>query len=133
MSSTLATLCESKVISWSALGTENGGGKVTGGPIAIRFSKPIHDQAAFLSELFSSRAPFWLWGRPAVTAGGFAEVAAVDLHVGQQLRIDVGNDWMRIYLEKRDGGNAVARLVSNLQRHFDAALQMVDPELQAAI
>ncbi|MFY1653223.1 hypothetical protein ACN27J_20320 [Solwaraspora sp. WMMB762] len=36
MSSTLATLCESKVISWSTLGTEDGGGNVTGGPITIR-------------------------------------------------------------------------------------------------
>lgn len=131
--SKLVTLCESKAISWSALGTEDGGGNVTGGPIAIRFSKQIHDQDAFLSELFSSRAPFRLWGRPAVTADGIAEVAAVDLHVGQQLRIDVGNDWMRIYLGKDGCGNTVARLVSNLQHHFDAALQMVDPELQAAI
>jgi hypothetical protein len=131
--SNLVTLCESKALSWSRWSAAEGGGTLTGGPIAVRFSRPIPDQAAFLEEVFSSRVPFRLWGRPQTSADGVAEVDAVDLHVGQRLRIDVGEDWMRIYLEAGSCGNTVARLVSNLQHRFDAALSMVDPELDAAV
>ena len=106
---------------------------MSGGPIVIKFSRPIPDQQAFLATLFSSRAPFRLWGMPAVSAEGVAEVEAVDLHVGQRLRVDVGDDWMRIYLEAGGCGNTVARLVSNLQHRFDGALSLIDPVLDKAV
>lgn len=131
--SALVTLCESRAVSWSSLGSEDGGGNFAGGPIVVRFSRPVPDKAAFLDEIFSARAPFRLWGMPTISAAGVAEVEAVDLHVGQRLRIDVGDEWMRIYLETGGCGNTVARLVSNLQHRFDGALSMVDPELDAAV
>jgi hypothetical protein len=37
-----------------------------------------------------------------------------------------------VYLERGNCGNTVARLISNLQHHFDGALFLVDPELDAA-
>lgn len=64
---------------------------------------------------------------------GVAEIDAVDLHVGQRLRIDVGLDWMRIYLERGGCGNTVARMISNLQHRFDSRLSLADPALQAAM
>ncbi|MGI8631822.1 MAG: hypothetical protein ACR2NA_04650 [Solirubrobacterales bacterium] len=50
---------------------------------------------------FSSSEPFRLWGIPQMTGEGTAEVEAVDLHVGQQLRFDVTSTWMRVYLFDR--------------------------------
>jgi hypothetical protein len=131
--SALVSLCEQKAIRWESLHSMEGGGRVGGGPIVIKFSRPITDQAAFLYEVFSSRVPFRLWGIPQVSYDGVAEIEAVDLHVGQRLGIDVGEDWMRIYLQAGGCGNTVARLVSNLQHRFDGALSMVDPELDAAV
>ncbi|WP_430787632.1 hypothetical protein [Actinoplanes sp. G11-F43] len=131
--SKLVRLCEEKAIGWSDFGNGEGGGSFAGGPISLRFSRPITDQPAFLTELFSSRVPFRLWGVPSITPDGTAEVEAVDLHVGQRLRLDIGEQWMRIYLEKGGCGNTVARMVCNLQHRFDAALSMVDPELDDAI
>ena len=128
----LIRLCEEKAIAWSPFGND-GGGSVQGGPIVIRFSRPIADQAAFLSELFSARAPFRLWGIPEITSDGTAEVEALDLHVGQRLRMDVGDSWMRIYLESGGCGNTVARMICNLQHRFDGALRMADPDLDQAI
>lgn len=131
--SRLVALCESKAIRWSSLDSQDGGGTVAGGPIALRFSRPIPDLLSFVDSLFSSRAPFRLWGVPEIGPNGVAEVEAVDLHVGQRLRFDIGERWLRIYLEAGACGNTVARLVSNLQHRFDAALTLVDTELQDAV
>ncbi|OWV12028.1 hypothetical protein B5D80_03765 [Micromonospora wenchangensis] len=53
--------------------------------------------------------------------------------MGQRLRFDVGDLWMRIYLEQGSCGNTIARLVSNLQHRFDGALRLADPELDEAV
>lgn len=131
--SDLVTLCERKAIAWSSLQGRGGGGNVTGGPIVIRFSRPIPDQAVFLDEVFSSRAPFRLRGQPRPSGAGVAVVEAVDLRVGQRLRIEVGADWMRIYLQAGGCGSTVVRLINKLQHRFDGALGMVDPELDVAV
>ncbi len=111
--------------------TDTGGASFAGMPIGIRFSRPIPDLPAFCDELFSSRAPFRLWGQPAVIEDE-ALVEAVDLHVGQRLGIELGHDWMRVYLHAGSCGNTVARLISNLQTRFDGALVLTNPELQDA-
>jgi hypothetical protein len=111
--------------------TDTGGASFAGMPIGIRFSRPIPDLPAFCDELFSSRAPFRLWGQPAVTEDE-ALVEAVDLHVGQRMGIELGRDWMRVYLHAGSCGNTVARLISNLQTRFDGALALTHQDLQDA-
>ena len=64
---------------------------------------------------------------------GVAELEAVDLHVGGLLRVDVGEQWLRVYLPQGGCGNSVVRLVSNLQHRFDASLTFADTDLQAAL
>jgi hypothetical protein len=98
----------------------------------MKFSHPIDDMSRFLDELFAVRRPFRLWGVPQLT-DGVAEVEAVDLHIGRRIRMDIGTDWMRVYLEAGCCGNSVARLISNLQHRFDSALTLHDPDLQAAL
>jgi hypothetical protein len=105
------------------------GASFSGAPIGIRFSRQIIDLPGFCDELFSARAPLRLWGQPEIT-GDTAVVDAVDLHVGQRLGMEIGRDWMRIYLREGSCGNTVARLVSNLQARFDSALTLSQPELQ---
>jgi hypothetical protein len=105
------------------------GASFSGAPIGIRFSRQITDLPAFCDELFSARAPLRLWGRPEM-AEDSAVVDAVDLHMGQRLGIEIGRDWMRVYLTAGSCGNTVARLVSNLQTSFDSALSLSQPGLQ---
>jgi len=102
-------------------GDDEGGASYSGVPIGICFSRRISDLRHFCAELFNSRTPFRLWGQ-VIMVGGMATVDAVDLHVGQRLRIEVGTDWMRVYIRAGSCGNTVARLVSNLQSRFDSAL-----------
>jgi hypothetical protein len=108
------------------------GASFSGTPIGIQFSREIVDLPGFCEELFSARAPFRLWGRPEVTKES-AIVEAVDLHVGQRLGIEIGRDWMRIYLTAGSCGNTVARLVSNLQVSFDSALALSQPSLDELV
>ncbi|WP_112264729.1 hypothetical protein [Lentzea terrae] len=128
----LVELCESKAISYTTHDEIDGGGMLDGGSILIKFSRKITDIPAFLGELFSARIPYRLWGMPRFL-DTHAEVDAVDLHVGQALRMDFGEDWLRVYLNKGSCGNTVARLVCNLQHTFDGALSFADPELQRAL
>jgi len=130
----LVTLCEQKAISWQSLGdpSNDDGATVRGRPIVLKFSRSIDDLPRFLEQLFAARRPFRLWGIPEIV-DGVAEIEAVDLHVGQRLRMDIGDDWMRVYLEAGCCGNTVARLISNLQHRFDGALGLLDSELQAAL
>ena len=57
----------------------------------------------------------------------------MDLHVGQRLRFDVTNDWLRVYLFEGGCGNTIAGLASNLQHHFDGALYILDKELDSSM
>lgn len=123
-------LLESKSIRWQPF--DDDGGRLTGGPVGVHFRRSIPDVGRFADRLFTSKEPFRLWGDPTVH-DGIAEVEAVDLHVGQRLRIDIGARWMRIHLERGSCGNTVARLISNLQHRFDSQLELSDPELQSAL
>jgi hypothetical protein len=107
------------------------GAAFSGMPVGIRFSRQITNLPAFCDELFSARAPLRLWGQPEIM-GDNAMVDAVDLHVGQRLGMEIGRDWMRVYLMPGSCGNTVARLVSNLQASFDSALTLSQPGLQEA-
>lgn len=126
---------EATAIGWDPLHPDqDGGGTFTGRPVVIAFSRPVPDLERFSQELLACRVPFRLWGVPEIVdegAGPVVHIDAVDLHVGQRLRMDVGQTWMRIYLERGACGNTVARLASNLQHRFDGALRLVDPELQS--
>ncbi len=122
---------EHQALQWVEL--PGGGAQLQGAPVVLRFSQPIPDLELFLEQLFSAREPFRLWGIPEMTGEDSAEVEAVDLHVGQQLRFDITSDWLRVYLFEGGCGNTVARLVSNLQHHLDGALSVVDDELDARL
>ncbi len=115
---------------WNPLETGSGG-TFSGGAIELKFSKKIPDLEKFTDRLFSSKAPFRLWGIPVAAGDDLFEVDAVDLHVGHVLRLDVSSEWLRVVLLQNTCGNTIARLVSNLQRHFDAGLEVTDPFLAA--
>ncbi|MFJ8990540.1 hypothetical protein ACIRQH_09215 [Streptomyces sp. NPDC102279] len=129
--SRLVKLFETRAIDWSPAAA-TGGVALTGSPIAIRFSRQIPDLESFASSLFASRQPFRLWGVPELS-GEVISVEAVDLHVGHSLRMEIGRQWMRIYIGVGTCGNTIARLVSNLQHRFDSQLEFIDPELQSAL
>ena len=94
--------------------------RVDGDVAVVDFPDPIPNMDVFLGGLFSNREPFRLWGIPREVSDAQWQVDAVDLHVGQPIRLEIARDWLRILLDDRTCGNTIARLVTNLQHHLDA-------------
>jgi hypothetical protein len=123
-------LAEQRLLKWYPL--DDGGAKLQGAPITIQLSRRIEGLEVFVGELFSCREPFRLWGIPVISDEA-VEIDAVDLHVGQRLRFEVTPTWIRIFLYEGGCGNSIARLVSNLQHRYDAALTLLQADLAAAL
>jgi hypothetical protein len=86
----------------------------------IDLPRQIEDVPTFVAALFDCRDPFRLWAVPKEVAPGEWEANAVDLHIGQPLRLEITHQWIRVLLDDRTCGNTLARLIANLQHRFHA-------------
>jgi hypothetical protein len=126
----LVEVIEDMALGFAAnLDSEEGGGRMTGGPIELRFSRPLPSLELLLEDLLSSREPYRLWGNAHFDGDDFAEVEAVDLHVGHRIRLEMSREMIRVHLRAGGCGNSVARLVSNLQHHVDGGIEAVDERI----
>lgn len=105
-------------ISWEA--TEDRGMDLSGEVVEIQFKRPIANMEMFLTGLFSCRDPFRLWAVPRPVTEDFVEAEAVDLHIGQRVRMDITRSSLRLYLGRENCGNTLFRLLANLQHRYDA-------------
>ena len=128
----LVEATEAVGVSFESLG-DNGGGRMSGGVIELQFSQALPDLSRFVDDLLGSREPFRLWGVVDFVTDNQADVEAVDLHVGQRIRLEVTREFVRIFLRAGGCGNTVARLVSNIQHHVDGGVRALDPGIQAEI
>ena len=128
----LVEATEALAVSFESSG-EDGGGKLEGGVIELRFSDALPDVSRLVEDLLSSREPFRLWGTVDYVTDEHADIEAVDLHVGQRTRLEVTREAIRLFLRAGGCGNTVARLVSNIQHHVDGGIQAQDPRIQAEI
>lgn len=112
-------------IKWS--GTPEEGATFTGRVLTMRFGRRVANLEHFVAGLFSCKDPFRLWAVPRFVGQDFVEAEAVDLHIGEQIRLDITSEWLRLYLPSRACGNTIARLYANLQHRYDAT---VDPGTQ---
>ncbi|MHC3438949.1 hypothetical protein ACYJ1Y_12840 [Natrialbaceae archaeon A-gly3] len=99
---------------------DNRGGNLSGEPVLINFNREVADFDLFFSTLLGSTKPFRLWGLENKIDEDYYTVAAVDLHTGDKLDIEVYRDWMRIYLPEDSCGNVILRLYTNIQHYFDS-------------
>jgi hypothetical protein len=118
---TVRTIETEHRISWSAA-SDGGAYSFSGGPITVSLGRPIEDLDQFAAALFSCRDPFRLWAVPRSAGRDAIEAEVVDLHVGQQMRMDITREWIRVYLPENACGNTIMRLVSNLQHRYDASV-----------
>lgn len=133
---TLVEAAESLAFGFSPLTHDEaheGGARLQGGPIELCFSRPIPSVVRLVASLVSSREPFRLWGIPEFHGENYAVVDAVDLHVGTQLRLELGPQMVRVQLRAGGCGNSVARLIANLQHHVDGSITATDDRIQAAL
>jgi hypothetical protein len=99
---------------------EDLGMTVDGEVATIEFPHEVSDLDALMANLFTCKEPFRLWAVPREVAPGEWEANAVDLHVGQLIRLEVTACRLRVLLGPETCGNTLARLLANLQHRFDA-------------
>ena len=99
--------------------------KVAGAPLFFKFSRPALNLNKLLGTMFSSGPPFRLWGVPVQQGENTYRVEGVDLHVGGRVGFEVTSDFIRVYLPQGSCGNTVMRLLTNLQHHYDAKVQLI--------
>jgi hypothetical protein len=107
--------------------SDAGGGSgiaVEGDVAVLWFDAPITDLDRLVEGLFAAREPFRLWSVPHQVADDEWEANAVDLHVGQPLRLEISPHRIRVLLGDATCGNTLARLMTNLQQHLDARVLM---------
>jgi hypothetical protein len=90
----------------------------------IDFPREVNDLEYFVTALFNAKEPFRLWAVPREVAADEWEANAVDLHVGETLRLEITPRWLRVLLDQHTCGNTLARLVTNLQHRFHAQTQL---------
>jgi len=107
-----------------AYGLVEGDGLTINGDVAvIEFGREI-DVERMLAGLFLAKEPFRLWAVPRQVDEDEWVADAVDLHVGQPLRLEFSPIDVRILLEPETCGNTLARLLTNLQQHLDARVHL---------
>ncbi len=108
-----------------------GGGyqRFRGLPIIFRFREPLSVATfnRFIEATFEQgRGPFRLWGNPIRLGEGKVHVYGLDLHMWQQLYMELTTRQFLFVLPNGTCGNTVHRLMTNIQRFLDpgASLQI---------
>lgn len=97
---------------------------VDGDVAVIEFGREVEVER-LVHGLFLAKEPFRLWAVPRQVDDDEWIADAVDLHVGQPLRMEFSPTEMRVLLEPDTCGNTLARLLTNLQQHLDARVHLV--------
>jgi len=108
---------------------DHGSKALKGSPFSITFQKKVPDLERFIDGVFSSRAPFRLWGTRLEISEGYYSVLAVDLHEGSSINFEIADDMMRVYLHEGSCGNTLLRLFTNLQLRYDTRIRCEELEL----
>ena len=103
------------------------GDKITGRALAIDTNRTIEDLDAFTRAVFSGSGPFQLWGVPRA-ANGLLRIRATDLGLGGRLDFEITPAFIRVYLPSTTSGSTVLRFYTNLQRHHDARVRLLNED-----
>jgi hypothetical protein len=98
-----------------------------GAPVVCRFPEPLPDAVfrTFVAEVFErGEGTFRLWGEPLRLGERKVHVYGVDLHLFQQLYMELTPRHFTFILPAGTCGNTVHRLMTNLQRAVDPAVTM---------
>jgi hypothetical protein len=98
--------------------------ELQGDVAVIPFEDSVEDVRQIVEGLFLAKEPFRLWAVPRQIDDDEWEANAVDLHVGQPLRLEVSRYRLRVLLNDSTCGNTLARLLTNLQHRLDARIRL---------
>lgn len=103
----------------------------SGNVLGIAFTRQDLDMTRLVERLSSGKPPFNFWAIPVALRESHVRLDLVDLHhgnAGRTLTVEVMRSGMRVWLPKGVCGNAVARLLSNIQRGIDSSAYLVSAD-----
>lgn len=104
---------------------DHDGARFHGSALTLRFSEPLSGPTfeRWLDSTFTRHGRFRLSGRVFRTGPTRAQIAAIDRHLWQTLQMEVSARGITALLPTGTCGNTVHRLVTNIQRYLDPAVQ----------
>lgn len=99
--------------------------RLHGAPVLMRFSEPLSDGVfeRWMTLMFARRGRFRLWGNPIKVGTNQFHVYGVDRHLWQPVHLEFTKHHVIAILPRGTCGNTVHRLVTNIQRFVDPAVQ----------
>jgi len=107
---------------------EKYGLRISGEPLVLAFPKPLRNLDEIIPRMFTSAEPYRFWGIPRLANRRLIRVHAVDLHVGQNLTLEITPECIVAYLPQGTCGNTVTRLISNVQHTLDPTVTIKGEE-----
>lgn len=98
--------------------------EIRGEPLVLSFPKPLRNLDEIIPRMFTSAEPYRFWGVPRRANRRLIRVHAVDLHVGQNLTLEITPRHIVAYLPAGTCGNTITRLFSNVQHTLDPTVDM---------
>lgn len=96
-------------------------------PVTIRFSKPLNSFVFnnFVEYTFpKGREPFKIYGEIKRISEERVHIYGVDLHLWQNVILDLSTEEFILFLPKGTCGNTIHRLVTNIQRFLDPQISV---------
>lgn len=110
-----------------ALDAPQDGFRFHGAPVVLRFSEPLTDAVfeQWVDSIFRRKHNrFRLWGNPISMGRRKVHVYGVDRHVWQPIDLELTPTHVTALLPQGTCGNTIHRLVTNIQRFVDPAVQV---------
>jgi len=98
--------------------------KLVGAPLSIRFSESLSSDIFehWINSTFGRlRNRFRLWGNPIRLGPQKVHVYGIDKHLWQPIFMEITANHLIAIIPKGTCGNAVHRLITNIQRYIDPA------------
>lgn len=100
---------------------------ITGSPITIFFNKPLPSDIfnKFIRTVFHNKqGPFRLWGNPIQSGPSLYHIYGIDMHLWQEIYLELSPTQFTIILPKGTCGNTIHRLISNIQRYLHPSIDI---------
>ncbi|WP_260511541.1 hypothetical protein [Priestia megaterium] len=101
-------------------------------PVTIKFNKPLDTNTFnnFVNYTFpTGREPFKIYGEIKRFSEERVHIYGVDLHLWQNVMLDLSTEEFILFLPKGTCGNTIHRLITNIQRFLDPEIDVFIGEL----
>jgi len=100
---------------------------LTGAPVTLTFDPPLPLSTFqnFITTTFErGQGPLRLWGNPIYLGERKVHIYGIDLHLWKRIYMEITPRRMMLVLPQGTCGNTVHRLVTNVQRYLDPAVEV---------